>query len=85
MQAELQLIVEWDGRSYAIPNALAYNMWKVGLTVLRAPLGTASLFYVPIQHNNTKEQPITTKEQLLTLIEKYASKVSADAAVEATR
>jgi hypothetical protein len=85
MQAELQLIVEWDGSWYAIPNALASNMQKAGLTVLRAPLGAASSVYVPIQHNDTKQQPITTKEQLLALIEQYGSKVSAYASVEATR
>jgi hypothetical protein len=85
MQAELRLIVEWDGSWYAIPNALASNMQKAGLTVLRAPLGTASSVYVPIQHNDTKQQQITTKEQLLALIEQYGSTVSAYASVEATR
>jgi len=84
MQAELQLIVEWGGSWYAIPNALAANMQKAGLTVLRAPLGAASSVYVPI-HNDTKQQPITTKEQLLALIEQYGNKVSAYASVEATR
>jgi hypothetical protein len=85
MQAELQLIVEWDGSWYAIPNPLASNMRKAGLTVLRAPLGAASSVYVPIQHNGTKQRPITTKEQLLAMIEQYGSKVSAYASVEATR
>lgn len=85
MKTELQLIVEWDDSWYAIPNALAPNMRRAGLTVLRAPSGAASSVYVPIQHNNTKKQPITTKEQLLALIEQYESKVSAYAAVEATR
>jgi hypothetical protein len=85
MQAELQLIVEWDGSWYATPNALASNMQKAGLTVLRAPRGAASPVYVPIHHNDTKQQPITTKEQLLALIEQYGSNVSAYASVEATR
>lgn len=85
MQAELKLIVEWDGSWYAIPNPLASNMRKAGLAVLRAPLGEASSVYVPIQHNGSKQQPITTKEQLLALIEQYGSKVSAYASVEATR
>jgi hypothetical protein len=85
MQAELQLIVEWDGSWYAIPNPLASNMRKAGLAVLRAPLGEASSVYVPIQYNGSKQQPITTKEQLLALIEQYGSKVSAYASVEATR
>jgi len=85
MQAELQLIVEWNGSWYAIPNALASNMQKAGLTVLRAPLGAASSVYVPIQQSDTKQQPITTKEQLLALIEQYGSTVSAYASVEATR
>jgi hypothetical protein len=85
VQAELKLIVEWDGSWYAIPNPLASNMRKAGLTVLRAPLGAASSVYVPIQHNGTKQQPITTKEQLLAMIEQYGRKVSAYASVEATR
>jgi hypothetical protein len=85
MEAVLQLIVEWDGSWYAIPNALAPNMQKAGLTVLRAPLGAASSVHVPIQHNDTKQQPLTTKEQLLALIEQYGSKMSAYASVEATR
>jgi hypothetical protein len=85
MQAKLQLIVEWDSSWYAIPNALASNMRKAGLTVLRAPLGAVSSVYVPTQHNGTKQQPIPKKEQLLALIEQYGSKVSAHASVEATR
>jgi len=85
MRAELQLIVEWDGSWYAIPNPLASNMRKAGLTVLRAPLGAASSVYVPIQHDGIKQQLITTKEQLLAMIEQYGSQVSACASVEATR
>jgi hypothetical protein len=85
MRAELQLIVEWDGSWYAIPNPLAANMRKGGLTVLRAPSGAASSVYVPIQQDGIKQQPITTKEQLLAMIEQYGSKVSAYASVEATR
>jgi hypothetical protein len=85
MRAELQLIVEWDSSWYAIPNPLASNMRKAGLTVLRAPLGAASSVYVPIQHDGIKQQPITTKEQLLAMIEQYGSQVSACASVEAKR
>ena len=85
MRADLQLIVEWDGSWYAIPNPLASNMRKAGLTVLRAPLGAASSVYVPIQHDGIKQQPIPTKEQLLAMIEQYGSKVSAWTSVEAVR
>lgn len=85
MQVELQLIAEWDGSWYALPNALAPNMRKAGLTVLRAPRGPASSVYVSIQHIDTKQQPITTKEQLLAAIEQYRSTVRACASVEATR
>jgi hypothetical protein len=85
VQAESKLIVEWDGSWYAIPNPLASNMRKAGLTVLRAPRGAASSVYVPIQHNGIKQQPIITKEQLLVMIEQYGRKVSAYASVEATR
>jgi hypothetical protein len=74
MRAELQLIVEWDGSWYAIPNPLASNMRKAGLTVLRAPFG-----------DGIKQQPIPTKEQLLAMIEQYGGKVSACASVEAIR
>lgn len=85
MRAELQLIVEWDGSWYAIPNPLASNMRKAGLTVLRAPLREASSVYVPIKHDGIKQQTITTKEQLLAMIEQYGSKVSACASAKATR
>jgi hypothetical protein len=85
MQAELQLIVEWDGSWYAIPNPLAPNMQKAGFTVLRAPLGAACSIYVPIQHDRMKQQPETTKEQLLAIIDQYGSMVSACALAKATR
>jgi hypothetical protein len=52
---EHQSFVEWEGRWYGVPNTLAHNMRKAGLTVRKMPQGAAQSGSVSRQNNDNED------------------------------